>query len=62
MLMARELDGNVLKCVRDQNGNHVVQKCIESVAPEHLQFIVDAFHGQVNLIRSFIDTVIDIEM
>ncbi|XP_039596561.1 pumilio homolog 1 isoform X4 [Polypterus senegalus] len=45
--MVRELDGHVLKCVKDQNGNHVVQKCIECVQPHSLQFIIDAFKGQV---------------
>lgn len=33
----------VLKCVKDQNGNHVVQKVIERVDPSKLQFIIDAF-------------------
>ena len=37
----------MLKCVKDQNGNHVVQKCIETVEPSRLQFIIDAFKGQV---------------
>lgn len=46
--MVRELDGHVLKCVKDQNGNHVVQKCIECVQPQALQFIIDAFKGQVS--------------
>eukprot|EP00066_Takifugu_rubripes_P021267 XP_011610533.1 PREDICTED: pumilio homolog 2 isoform X3 [Takifugu rubripes] len=45
--IVRELDGHVLKCVKDQNGNHVVQKCIECVQPQALQFIIDAFKGQV---------------
>ncbi|XP_017599220.1 PREDICTED: pumilio homolog 1 [Corvus brachyrhynchos] len=45
--MVRELDGHVLKCVKDQNGNHVVQKCIECVQPQSLQFIIDAFKGQL---------------
>lgn len=45
----RELDGHVLKCVKDQNGNHVVQKCIECVQPHALHFIIDAFKGQVGL-------------
>ncbi|XP_029340162.1 pumilio homolog 2 isoform X3 [Mus caroli] len=45
--MVKELDGHVLKCVKDQNGNHVVQKCIECVQPQALQFIIDAFKGQV---------------
>ena len=43
----RELDGYVLKCVKDQNGNHVVQKCIECVDPSYLHFIIIAFKGQV---------------
>lgn len=45
--LMKELEGSVLKCVKDQNGNHVVQKCIEYVPSEHLQFIVDAFKGNV---------------
>lgn len=48
--IVRELDGHVLKCVKDQNGNHVVQKCIECVQPQALQFIIEAFQGQVGLI------------
>lgn len=46
-----------MKCVQDQNGNHVVQKCIEVVSTtaksegqylhSHIQFIVDGFLGQV---------------
>ena len=47
MEIVKELDGHVLKCVKDQNGNHVVQKCIECVEPRQLQFIIDAFKGQV---------------
>ena len=33
--------------MKDQNGNHVVQKCIETVEATRLQFIIDAFRGQV---------------
>ena len=36
-----------MRCVRDQNGNHVIQKCIESVPIEKIGFIISAFHGQV---------------
>ena len=50
--IVRELDGHVLKCVKDQNGNHVVQKCIECVQPQALQFIIDAFQGQVRPTRT----------
>jgi len=48
--IVRELDGHVLKCVKDQNGNHVVQKCIECVDPHALQFIINAFQGQVSIV------------
>lgn len=46
--IVKELDGCVIKCVKDQNGNHVVQKCVENVPPEHLQFIIDAFKDHVS--------------
>jgi pumilio RNA-binding family len=45
--LVRELDGNIIRCVRDQNGNHVIQKCIECVPTEHIGFVVSAFRGQV---------------
>ena len=43
----KELEQHVLRCVKDQNGNHVVQKAIERVPAEHIQFIIKAFTGQV---------------
>ena len=46
-ILVKELEGHVMKCVKDQNGNHVIQKCIERVPPHLIQFIVDAFSGQV---------------
>lgn len=45
--MVAELDGNVMRCVRDQNGNHVIQKCIECVPQESIDFIVSTFYDQV---------------
>jgi len=36
-----------MRCVRDQNGNHVIQKCIECVPTEKIEFIISAFHGSV---------------
>ncbi|KAI6109002.1 ARM repeat-containing protein [Pisolithus croceorrhizus] len=42
----KELDPHVLKCVKDANGNHVIQKLIERVAPERLGF-VNALRGNV---------------
>ena len=38
--------------MKDQNGNHVVQKCIETVEPSCLQFIIESFKGQVKEIKS----------
>jgi mRNA-binding protein PUF3 len=37
----------VLKCVKDQNGNHVIQKAIERVPAQYIQFIIGAFQEQV---------------
>ena len=45
--MVMELDGHVMRCVRDQNGNHVIQKCIECVPEVHIQFIISSFFDQV---------------
>ena len=46
--LVKELEHQVLKCVKDQNGNHVVQKAIERIPAEHIQFIINAFTGQVH--------------
>lgn len=46
--LVRELDGHVMRCVRDQNGNHVIQKCIECVPTEKIDFIISAFRGNVS--------------
>ena len=48
-ILTPELQGAVMTCVRDQNGNHVIQKCIECSPAETVQFIVDDFQGQVSL-------------
>jgi hypothetical protein len=45
--LVRELDGHVIECAEDQNGNHVIQKCLEKVAANKLDFMVDAFKGQI---------------
>lgn len=42
-----ELDCSVMKCVRDQNGNHVIQKCIECIRQDRVQYIISSFYGQV---------------
>ena len=47
--MARELEGNIVKCIEDQNGNHVIQKCIECCEPKCIDFIVNDVLKQVSL-------------
>lgn len=37
-----------MSCVRDQNGNHVIQKAIEMIKNhDHIAFIMDAFAGEI---------------
>ena len=50
--LVSELNGAIMKCVRDQNGNHVIQKCIECVPQDKIQFIVSSFYGQVVLLST----------
>ena len=59
--LVAEFEGQqVLRCVHDQNGNHVIQKCIEIVSrtakenpdmseylSSRIQFIITAFQGRV---------------
>ncbi|VAH66315.1 unnamed protein product [Triticum turgidum subsp. durum] len=45
--MVTELDGHIMRCVRDQNGNHVIQKCIECIPEDSIQFIISTFYGEV---------------
>jgi len=48
--LLEELSPHIVKCVQDQNGNHVVQKCIEQIRPiSRIYFILDAFKGNICL-------------
>lgn len=38
-----ELDGHIMRCVRDQNGNHVIQKVIECVPSPRIANLLDNF-------------------
>mmetsp|Transcript_124147 Transcript_124147/g.312548 ORF Transcript_124147/g.312548 Transcript_124147/m.312548 type:complete len:346 (-) Transcript_124147:65-1102(-) len=40
-VLAEELHGHVLQASRCPHGNHVLQKCIHTMKPESLQFIID---------------------
>ena len=36
------LEDSVIQLSKDLNGNHVIQKCLQTLKPEHFQFIFDA--------------------
>lgn len=38
--LAQELKGNVINCTLDLNGNHVIQKCIERLPENKIEFIL----------------------
>lgn len=42
-----ELEGSLMRCVRDQNGNHVVQKIIECVPSSQLGRLLTTFAGNL---------------
>jgi mRNA-binding protein PUF3 len=48
--LVKELKADILKCVKDQNGNHVVQKAVERVPIEHIRFIIEIFRGQTHVL------------
>jgi len=45
--LAQELEKDVMRLVKDQNGNHVIQKAIERVPHSEIGFIFEAFRGQI---------------
>lgn len=45
--MVKELEKDVLKCVRDCNGNHVIQKVIDKVPLQYIKKIINQFRTHV---------------
>ncbi|KAM0064014.1 putative armadillo-like helical protein [Helianthus debilis subsp. tardiflorus] len=45
--MVTELDGHMMCCVRDQNGNHAIQRFNECVQENAIHFIISTFYDQV---------------
>jgi mRNA-binding protein PUF3 len=50
--LTKELEPEIIRVIRDQNGNHVVQKIIELVPRKYTDFIMDALRGQVTGLAS----------
>lgn len=44
-------DNNIVKLIKDLNGNHVIQKCIFKFPPEKFQFIIDSICLNDNIVR-----------
>jgi hypothetical protein len=42
-----ELENHIIYCVKDQNGNHVIQKAIERCPAERIKFVYQSFVGNV---------------
>ncbi|RHY29176.1 hypothetical protein DYB32_005366 [Aphanomyces invadans] len=51
-----ELQGHVLHCIKDQNGNHVIQKCIE-ILPWKVPSVVEDMSRASFLLESFENNV-----
>jgi len=45
-----KLDSHVPRCIKDMNGNHVIQKAIRELKLEDIGFIVKAVQDKVSLI------------
>lgn len=46
--LIRELEHDVIRCVKDQNGNHVIQKAIERCEAKDIEFIFSSFTNQIH--------------
>ncbi|KAL7722827.1 Pumilio domain containing protein C4G8.03C [Entamoeba marina] len=44
-LMFDELRGSLVRCIEDQNGNHVIQKCVEKKDKQMVNDVVNALQG-----------------
>lgn len=45
--MIGELKDHVNKCLKDENGNHVLQKAIMAIPEEHIKFLLDEMLDQI---------------
>ena len=50
----QKLEPRIEEFIRDHNGNHVIQKCIEAMEPEDKQVILNRYDKKVSTDISFI--------
>lgn len=51
VINVRVEDNNIVKLIKDLNGNHVIQKCIFKFPPEKFQFLIDSICLDNNIVR-----------
>ena len=52
LLVSELRNQNVLELIKDQNANHVIQKCLESLSSAQTNFIVKAVNSKLDLLSS----------
>lgn len=57
--LLKEFHNNVLSCIHDQNGNHVIQKCIEVVSEKAKKARTDGDEAKAKFLRDQIDFIVD---
>jgi pumilio RNA-binding family len=45
--ITEELESHVIDSIKDRNGNHVIQKCIQVLPAPHFAFIVDVVEANI---------------
>merc|ERR1711971_463233 len=46
LVLANALKDHVQECIESENGNHVIQKCIEQMPPDTVNFIIAVVEAQ----------------
>lgn len=54
-----EFHNNVLSCIHDQNGNHVIQKCIEAISEKAKRARSAGDHARAEFLNEQIDFIVD---
>lgn len=57
--LLREFHHNVLSCIQDQNGNHVIQKCIEVMSTRVKEALAAGDEARAQYLGEQIDFIID---
>ena len=50
--MLQKLEPRIEEYIKDHNGNHVIQKCIEVMEVEDKQVIISRYDNKVNILQT----------